>query len=95
MNSNLDILRKLITEEEEEIMKNPPKTFEDDPMNFILNKYQSLKENLVYLMGDNFEEYLTAIYIIAPKPTMFKIVLHNGRLFWKSYIRKYNYPLYF
>ena len=67
-------------------MKNPPKTFEDDPMNFILNKYQSLKENLVYLMGDNFQEYLTAIYIIAPKPTMFKIVLHNGQYFFMTYM---------
>jgi len=82
----LEILKKLINEDQEEVMKTPPKTFEDDPMGFILKKYQSLRENLEYLLGDNFEEYLTAIYIIAPKPTMFKIVLHNGQYFFMTYM---------
>lgn len=87
MNSKeLDVLKKILIEADDEVMKTPPKTFEDDPMRFILNKYQSLKDNLVELLGENFEEYLTAIYIISPKPTMFKIVLHNNQYFFMTYM---------
>jgi len=71
---NLDILRKLLIEDEEPRMEKSPKTFEDDPMNFILNKYENLNEILSELMSENFQELLTGIYIIAYKPTSFKIV---------------------
>lgn len=67
-------------------MEPAPKTFEDDPMHFILNKYVSLKEILIELMSENFEEYLTGIYIIADKPTEFKIVLHNGQYFFLTFM---------
>ena len=81
-----DILAKLLLQEDEGRMETPPKTFEDDPMNFILNKYITLNKELVYLLGDNFKEYLTAIYIIADKPTTFKIVLHNGQYFFLMFM---------
>ena len=80
------LLEALIKEDEKTKMELPPKTFEDDPMNFILNKYQNLSDVLKELMSDNFKEYLTGIYIIAPKPTSFKIVLHNGQYFFLTFM---------
>lgn len=83
------LLEQLLLIEDDELrMEKPPKTFEDDPMNFILNKYQNLKEILSELMTENFEEYITGIYIIAPKPTTFKIVLHNGQYFFLTYTQE-------
>ena len=86
----LQILKKLLLQEEEDKdyarMETRPKTFEDDPMNFILNKYANLDKELRYLLGDNFKEYLTGIYIIADKPTTFKIVLHNNQYFFLTYM---------
>jgi hypothetical protein len=86
----LHILKTLLLQEEEEKekdrMETPPKTFEDDPMNFILNKYDTLNEQLTYLLGDNFKEYLTGIYVIADKPTSFKIVLHNNQYFFMTFM---------
>jgi len=85
---NLDILKKLLLQEEEnsERMETSPKTFEDDPMNFILNKYDTLKEIMAELMSENFEELLTGIYILAYKPSQFKIVLHNGQYFFMTFM---------
>jgi hypothetical protein len=76
----------LLKEEENQRMDLPPKTFEDDPMNFILNKYQNLNEILGELMTQNYKEFITGIYIIAPKPTSFKIVLHNGQYFFLTFM---------
>ena len=55
--------------------------FEEDPVNYILRKYPSLTDTLTMLMTKHFKDYVTGIYIIAPKPTTFKIVLHNGQNF--------------
>lgn len=63
-------------------------TFEDNPMAFILNKYKGLKKTLEYLMTPSFGEYITAIYVVAPKPTTFKIVLHNGQFFFLQFMGK-------
>jgi len=69
-------------------MEPSPKTFEDDPMNFILKKYDNLKQVLINLMSENFKELLTGIYIIAYKPSTFKIVLHNGQYFFLTFMGK-------
>jgi hypothetical protein len=88
--NNLDILKKLILQEEEqddkERMETSPKTFEDDPMNFILAKYDGLKEIMSELMSEDFEELLTGVYILAYKPTQLKIVLHNGQYFFMTFM---------
>jgi hypothetical protein len=63
-------------------------TFEENPIAFILNKYQGLKTTLEYLMTPSFGEYVTAIYVVAPKPTTFKIVLHNGQFFFLQFMGK-------
>ena len=61
--------------------------FEDDPMAYILQKYPSLKATLEDLMTNSFEDYITGIYVMAPKPTTFKVLLHNGQQFYLIYAR--------
>jgi hypothetical protein len=82
-----DIIRKLILNEIER-MEPKVKSFEDDPINFILQKYPTLKKTLEMLMTPAFKDYLTGIYITAPKPTTFKIVLHNGQYFLLTFLGK-------
>lgn len=62
--------------------------FEEDPINYILKKYPSLTATLTMLMTKDFKDYLTGIYIIAPKPTTFKMVLHNGESFTLAFLGK-------
>jgi hypothetical protein len=62
--------------------------FEEDPINYILKKYPSLTSTLTMFMSKDFKDYLTGIYIIAPKPTTFKMVLHNGESFTLAFLGK-------
>jgi hypothetical protein len=68
--------------------KPKPGTFEADPMSFILKKYVSLNSIMSELMTPSFKEYVEAIFIVAPKPTTFKVVLHNGQYFFLTYLGK-------
>lgn len=93
MSIDLEILKRIITEAEAEEAeaeeKRAPLTpFEKDPMRFILNKYVSLNEILTEMMTPSFIEYLNGIFIVAPKPTTFKIDLHNGQHFFLTYLGK-------
>ena len=84
------IIEKQIADilQEEEVKSKLPAiaSFEEDPVNFILQKYPSLKETLIMLLTDGYKDYITGIYVIAPKPTTFKIVLHNGQFFYLTYL---------
>jgi len=82
-----DILKHILLQEFER-MQPDISTFEDDPMQFILRKYPGLNETLTYLMTDSFKDYLTGVYIVAPKPTTFKVVLHNGQFFFLQFTGK-------
>jgi hypothetical protein len=62
-------------------------TFEEDPMGYILQKYPSLKDTLTDLMTSSFEDYITGIFVMAPKPTTFKVLLHNGQHFFLIYAK--------
>jgi hypothetical protein len=64
----------------------PDSSFDKDPMGFILKKYHSLNILLEELMTPAFREYVTAIFIQAPKPTTFKVVLHNSQFFYLTYM---------
>jgi hypothetical protein len=89
-------VKSLLKEDEEEVPNKlaPIRSFEEDPINFILDKYEtpeegegpSLRETLILLLTSAFKDYITGIYIIAPKPTTFKIVLHNGQFFYLTYL---------
>jgi hypothetical protein len=89
LKSDKDILAALILREEEENpalrVKSP---FERDPMGFILRKYTTLNDILTELMTSAFQDYLNAIFIVAPKPTTFKILLHNGQFFFLTFMGK-------
>ena len=85
--TNNDILRAILLKELDR-MEPETSTFEDDPMHFLLKKYAGLKNTLEYLMTPSFEEYVTGIYVVAPKPTTFKIVLHNGEFFFLQFMGK-------
>jgi len=85
--TNKEIIRRLILNEVER-MEPKVKSFEDDPINFILQKYPTLRKTLEMLMSPAFKDYITGIYIVAPKPTTFKIVLHNGQTFMLTFLGK-------
>lgn len=85
--TNREIIRRLILNEVER-MEPKVQSFEDDPINFILQKYPTLRKTLEMLMSPAFKDYITGIYIIAPKPTTFKIVLHNGQSFMLTFLGK-------
>lgn len=97
---DLEILKRMILEADEETVettvdsettqvKEKPKNaaFEKDPMGFILKKYHSLNEIMIELMTKDFKEFVDAIFYIAPKPTTFKIQLHNGQSFFMTYMK--------
>ena len=96
----LEILKRLIIEADEEttidaeasdeetVEKPKPGSFEADPMGFILKKYHSLNELMIELMTKDFQEYVDGIFVMAPKPTTFKIQLHNGQFFFLVYLGK-------
>jgi hypothetical protein len=100
MKQHFEILKRLIAEAEEEtnvdaeaseeetVEEPKPGSFEADPMAFILKKYHSLNELLIELMTKDFAEYVDAIFVMAPKPTTFKIQLHNGQFFFLVYLGK-------
>jgi len=56
-------------------------------MAYILNKYPSLNDTLTDLMTKHFGDYVTGIYVMAPKPTTFKILLHNGQFYYLIYAK--------
>lgn len=81
------IIRKLILQEVERMEPNV-QSFENDPMGFILKKYPTMTDTLQMLMSDAYKDYITGIYIVAPKPTTFKIVLHNDQDFFLTFMGK-------
>jgi hypothetical protein len=82
------LLREIDEEDAEKEEDQSQSPFEKDPMGFILKKYVTLNELLTELMTPSFKEYLDAIFIVAPKPTTFKILLHNGQYFFLTYLEK-------
>ena len=93
--NNNNILRFLLEADTEKAEKvkdseqkksDSPKGFDEDPLGFILKKYEGLTSSLEKLMSNDFKQYLTAIFVVAPKPTTFKIVLHNGQFFFMTFM---------
>jgi hypothetical protein len=85
---SLDKLKKLIKEGIEDFVSQQQIetiSFEDNPLEYILQKYPSLDTAMTDLMTDKYRDYITGIYVIAPKPTTFRILLHNGQEFYLIY----------
>lgn len=55
------------------------------PMDFILFKFPELKKILTDLLTVTFKDYLDNVYVVAPKPTTFKVVLKNKQYFTITY----------
>lgn len=83
--TNKQIIRRLILKEVEK-MEPKVQSFEDNPIGFLLQSYPTLQKTLEMLMTPAFKDYITGIYVIAPKPTTFKIVLHNGQSFTLTFL---------
>lgn len=79
---------KSVEDSQEEVSEEDMTPFEIDPMGYILKKYVTLNGVLSELMTPSFVEYLDGIFIVAPKPTTFKIQLHNGAHFFLTYMGK-------
>jgi hypothetical protein len=86
----IKIIRSRPLKEEEEVIDQQPQdtapetpeiTYESNPLEFMLMKYPTLTKTLTDLLTEDFRNYIIGVYIMAPKPTIFKIVLHNNRSF--------------
>lgn len=69
----------------------PEITYESNPLEFMLQKYPTLTKTLVELLTDDFRNYIVGVYIMAPKPTVFKVVLHNNRSFYLTFMGEDKY----
>ena len=70
-------LRLLVEQEVEDFIQTQQEKilkFEDDPMGYILQKYPSLDATLSDLLTDSYKDYITGVFVMAPKPTTFKIL---------------------
>ena len=96
-------LKQTLLEEIEDIIQSQKQevlTFESDPIEYIIQKYPSLDATMIDLMTEVYRDYITGIYVMAPKPTTFKILLHNGQFFYliydpKGYIAKVSGKKYY
>jgi hypothetical protein len=83
-------LKQLIEQEIRALLKEEIEakvsSFEEDPVNYILKSYPTLEATLVMLMSKGYKDLITGIYIVAYKPTTFKILLHNGQEFLLTYL---------
>ena len=85
---SLNILKTLIKEGIEDFVSQQQSetiSFEDNPLEYILQKYPSLDAALVDFMTEHYRDYITGVYVIAPRPTTFRILLHNGQEFYLIY----------
>lgn len=85
-----DKLRLLVEQEVEDFVQTQAEKilkFEDDPMGYILQKYPSLDATLSDLLTDSYKDYITGVFVMAPIPTTFKILLHNGQYFFLIYAK--------
>ena len=70
------------------------------PMDYILFKFPNIKIVLTELLTTTFSDYINNIYVMAPKPTTFKVVLKNKQDFLiiyneRSYIVKVSGKKYY
>lgn len=80
--NKIELIKRLVEAETETL----PLGFEDDPMGFILKKYPGLNNVMEYMMTKEFREFVDAIFVVAPKPTTFKVLLHNGQYFFLQFM---------
>lgn len=63
-------------------------TKEITPADKMLLRYPSLKEVILFFFTDVYNDYIQDIFVVAPKPTTFKVLLRNGQFFYLTYNTK-------
>ena len=82
---------RLIKEEEEEVSPDAvlklaatdDKKVDDeaDGLTKILLYYPEISNVMIELMSPSFRQYVKGIYLMAPKPSTFRVILHNDQIF--------------
>lgn len=81
-----EILKKYIKEHIENILSEET-TPEMTPF-IILQKFPSVEKVIRDLMGKTYSNYVQEVFVIAPKPTTFRVNLKNGQFFYLEYSGK-------
>jgi hypothetical protein len=51
----------------------------------VLSKFPTLKQVIINLLTKQYEDFITDIHWVAPRPTTFKIILANQQYFYLIY----------
>jgi hypothetical protein len=54
----------------------------------VLSKFPNLKQVIINLLSEQYELFIDDVLWVAPRPTMFKIMLANGQFFYLTYTEK-------
>jgi hypothetical protein len=54
----------------------------------ILTKFPTLKHVIINLLTKQYEDFISDIYWVAPRPTTFKIILANNQFFYLIYTER-------
>ena len=54
----------------------------------ILTKFPALKQVIINLLTKQYEDFISDIYWVAPRPTTFKIILANNQIFYLLYTER-------
>lgn len=54
----------------------------------ILTKFPALKQVIINLLTKQYEDFISDIYWVAPRPTTFKIILANNQIFYLIYTER-------
>ena len=54
----------------------------------ILTKFPTLKHVIINLLTKQYEDFISDIYWVAPRPTTFKVLLANGQYFYLIYTER-------
>jgi hypothetical protein len=54
----------------------------------VLSKFPTLKQIIINLLTKQYEDFISDIHWVAPRPTTFKILLANGQYFYLIYTER-------
>jgi len=60
----------------------------DKEMFPVLSKFPALKQVIINLLTKQYEDFISDIYWVAPRPTTFKIILANNQIFYLIYTER-------
>ena len=60
----------------------------DKEMFPVLTKFPALKQIIINLLTEQYNDFISDIYWVAPRPTTFKVLLSNGQFFYLIYTER-------